>query len=189
MAKKDKKNKYLVEKSKPYVDSIVKRAMSDFEKCARKVNDEMHDEVTNMYHTFIETFYEYHTVWYIRHDELWPGTEHGENLFRGSKFKKDNKHLKLHVDFSAENMDGGYKFNTPDQVLNYVMSGIRFKMESGDSMEIMTVDPNTMVYRGKYFSYKGGTIRDAFDEFGRQWDKLSSQAFYSKWGNYVRQWV
>lgn len=187
-----KYDKYLNEKIKEKLKQLMVTVDKDFLKCARKTNKLMFKEVDNMYHTLIETFYEYHTVWYIRHEEVWPGTEHGENLFKGSRFKMDQDNRispRLYVEFSGANMDGGYKFHTPDQVLNYVMNGVRFKMESGDSNEIMTVDPASMVYHGTYFSYHGGTIRDAFDTFIHNWNDISSEAFYSMWGDYVNKWT
>jgi len=191
MGKKNK-NTYLVEKSKPYVKQIVNRAMNDFMACARETNNAIYDEVVDMYNTFIEEFYSYRTTSYIRFLEGKPGTGEGSNLLDGKKFKKNNRAShspKLIIEFSGEGIVdyNRHRWDTPDQILDCVMHGIRFPYATGASGPMMVETP--FVYNGKYWHYNFDTIQEAFDNFGRQWDSISQDAFYSRWDKYVNTWV
>lgn len=187
MAKK--KNKYLEDKIKPILKQVLKKANNDFMACARRTNKIILNDITKMYKVFIEQFYYYQTTSYVRHFEGKPGTRRGENLLYGQNFRIDNRAShspKLYVEFSGDEMVGGYEHDSPDQVLDCVLAGIRFPYATGESGPM--IENTTFEYYSKYFQYKGETIRDAFDEFERRWDKTSSDAFYSMWGEYVNKW-
>lgn len=183
-------NKYLNEKLKPVLEKALKRAESDFMKCARRINTKICDDVQKMYKTFIEQFYEYETTSYIRHFEGVPGTRYGENLsYPGKGIRKNNQTShspKLYVEFWASEMSNSpkYEYHKPEEVLDYVMNGVRFTTGKGYTLPADT----KFSYIGKYFSYFTDTIQDAFDLFDKDWDRISSNAFYSIWGEYVSKW-
>lgn len=196
-----KKNKYLVDKSKPFIEKVIKRAMNDFRSCAIKTNKELHKEITQMYDTLIEQFYEYKTTSYVRYLEHRKGTGEGTNLLYGKNFSMNNRAShspKLIVEFSGEEIEdyNRHRWDTPDQILDCVLHGIRFPYETRFNEEgeriassgPMWIDPKSLFYHGKYWSFNGGTIQDAFDKFGQEWDRISSEAFYSRWDEYVKQW-
>ena len=192
---KNNYNKYIEDKAKPLIAKAMKIAMRDFYKCARKTNNILYKDITEMYDTLITQFYKYHTTSYIRHWEGVPGTEQGQNLYFGKKFAKDNDNRispRLIVDFSGEGMDGGYEYDTPDQVLECVMHGIRFPfgvpVANGKQYGALMVDPSEMHYKGQAFSFSNGTINDAFDKFDREFPDLSANVFYGMWGSYVKNW-
>ena len=187
-----KANKWTKEHGDPYLKQLLKRAEKDFLKCSRRINNEIHDEVKKMYKTFIEQFYDYKTTSYIRHFEGKPGTQHGENLLYPWEGIRKNNHSssspKLIIEFWANEMSNEpkYKFDTPEHVLDSVLHGIRFAYATGESGP-MWVD-TTFKYTGKYFSYTCNTIQEAFDRFGKDWDNISHNAFYSIWDEYVSKW-
>lgn len=189
MAKYDK---YLVDKCRDLINKKMTQAKRDFDKCARRTNNKMYTEVVNMYDTLITQFYRYKTTSYIRHYEFTTGTGEGQNLYLGKNFAKDNHNRhspRLIVEFSGSQMydTPPYQYASTDQVLNYVMSGIRFALPN-QSQGMMTINPFEMTYHGKYFRYNGGTIKHAFELFDKQWIDLSSDVFYSMWDEYVRYW-
>lgn len=185
-----KKNKYLESKLSPILKDVLKRAENDFMKCARRINKEIHKDVKDMYLTFIEQFYEYRTTSYLRHFEPRVGTGKGENLTypaEGIRINNQASHSpKLYIEFWADEMAGGYRFDTPEHVLDCVIHGIRFPYATGESGPMMA--NTTFSYKGKYFSYTGDTIQEAFDIFDKNWDDISSDAFYSIWDEYVSKW-
>ena len=188
-----KYNKYLEEKSKPIIDKAIKIAMRDFYKCARRTNNILYNDVTNMYNTLITEFYKYHTTSYIRNWELFTGTEEGQALYFGGDFRKDNDNRispRLYIDFSGDRMDAEgakHQHHSNQQVLDYVMSGIRF-IVPGTTKGMMTVDPSTMSFHGTAFHFAGGTIQEAFDKFDRDFPDLSADVFYRMWGGYTKHW-
>lgn len=182
-----KRNKYLEAKSKPYLNKLLKQAERDFKLCARETNNEIHDEVRKMYKAFIEQFYDYETTSYVRHFEGRVGTRRGENLlYPWEGIRKNNSTPKLIVEFWAQEMAGGYRFDTPEHVLDLVLHGIRFPYATGTEGPMW--ENTTFTYNGKYWHYNENTIQDAFDLFGRQWESISQDAFYSRWDKYVKRW-
>jgi len=181
--------------SKSMADSLKEqvrgRIHKDFIDCAKRVNYKMYGEVKAMYKKLIRQFYDYETTSYIRHFEGKPGTRYGENLeYPISGIKMDNSHSpKLHVELDPGEISQSppYEHHSPEQVLDYVTAGIRFVLP-GTTQGMMTVDPTEMNYHGTYFSFKQGTINDAFQKFHDEWDNISREAFYSMWGNYVKKW-
>jgi hypothetical protein len=81
-------------------------------------------------------------------------------------------------------MEGGYQYHTPDEVLQYVMNGIRFATGKG---YVMLADTQ-FHYAGRYLKYSGDTIQGAFDMLHNNWIDISSDLFYSMWDDYVRKW-
>lgn len=180
------------------VRQVMKQARNDFIDCAKKINPKMRKEALNMYKTLIQQFYEYKTTSYIRHGEPFAGTQEGTNLLAGGDDSKitirnnGKKSPTLNIAFSAEGMQGGYEYDTPEHVLDSVMHGIRFPFgfstNGGKRYDPMMVNPRTMEYKGTYIHFNGGTIYDAFMQFDKEWNNISSKAFYSLWGNYTKRW-
>ena len=184
MGKRVDKNSWFEKQKKDIIKKALHKAELDFMVCARRINNDIYDDVNKMYRTLIEQFYDYETSSYIRHWEGKPGTRHGENLLYGNQIRKNNQAShspKLIIDFSGENM-APYKHQTTDKVLDYVMNGVRFPIGP------MLVDTSRMEYYGKHIQFQGGTIQDAFDKFDKEWDEIAENAFYSIWDEYVSKW-
>lgn len=150
-----------------------KKVKGDIIRASIYTRDEMYDEAVKMYDTFIDQFYAYETTSYIRHGQSKPGTGSGENLYRGQRIRKygGNLNPRLSIEFSGADMQGGYARNTAGEVLESVMSGIRFPFRE------MTWSGE---YRGKHFSYAGEPQR-AFDIFERNFDIIAETIFMDKW--------
>ena len=133
----------------------------------------MYKEATRMYDTFMYDFYSYKTRIYIRHGQNRPGTGSGENLYRGQQIRKIGSVYNplLSIEFSGKDMQGGYEYDSPYEVLQSVMSGIRFPIRE------MTWEGS---YDGKYFSYSG-TPERAFRIFEEHFDDIAYEIFYKKW--------
>ena len=138
-------------------------------------------EAQNMYDTFIEQYYYYETTSYYRHN-AGVGTGWGDNLYYGRIGKgasginmvktgsvKDFDIYTLYTNFSGEHMEG-YRYNTPDEVLEQVIGGIRGVPQKGWSV------PWTGSYSCKYFKYKG-KMREAFDNFDSDFEKHEARIF------------
>lgn len=184
-------NKMIEKKLSPLLKKTLKRAELDFMKCARVTNHKIHKDVQEMYRTFISQFYQYKTTSYIRHFEGVPGTRYGENLvypIKGIRVDNRASHSpKLYIELWASEMSNNppYEHHTPEGVLFSVLHGIRFATQNGYVMEADT----NFNYHGTYFSYSGSTIQRAFDLFDKNWDDISHDAFYERWGEYVDKWV
>lgn len=157
-----------------YVNNIMKEYVEkDIDKSIRYTNNELYNEAVNMYNSFIKQFYQYKTKSYIRHWEGVPGTKEGQNLYFGIDIKKNNGWKPtLSIRFPDDlgyvtEMADGYQHDSPEDVLNYVSQGYRFIYKN--QYKIMTWTGN---YIGKYFKY-GGVMKDAFDEFDNQFDKIA----------------
>ena len=168
-------SKLLRELADRYKKKVKKKLNGDITKALNYTRDEMYDEAVNMFNSFIDQFYSYETKVYIRHGEVFPGTGHGTNLYRGRQIRKvgTTYNPKLSVEFSGVRMEGGYQHDTPEEVLNYVMSGIRFPIHGAE----MTWSGQ---YAGKYFSYTG-VPEQAFEYFGQNYNKIGLEIFYEKW--------
>jgi len=118
-------------------------------------------------------FYSYETTAYIRHGQSRSGTGNGENLYRGQQIRKYGSptNPKLSINFSGVDMQDGYEYHSPGQVLESVMSGIRFPFRE------MTWSGS---YDGKYFSYSGEPKR-AFDLFEHNFYIIAKDIFMGKW--------
>ena len=162
--------------AKEYKKRARKKLDSDYRKVINYTNTELYKEVTQMFDTFIDQFYSYPTKQYVRHGQTRAGTRNGLNLYRGQQIsKKDGINPLLIIDFSGEDMQGeNYTWDAgaPGHVLDLVMHGIRFPIGNGMSWHGM--------YEGKYFSYYGTTAQ-AFQEFGRDFKRISSKLFYDEW--------
>ena len=161
-----------------YTQSVSYIIDRDIDKVIRKVNDDMYKEAMNMYDDFITQFYYYETTSYIRHWEGRPGTREGQNLYFGKDIRKYTRKPKLVIYLpkdagyvsngggQAEPMADDYRFNTAQEVLDYVYSGIRFPQKFGPEL-IWRGE-----YSGKFFSYVG-TMEDAFNKFNMDFDKIA----------------
>lgn len=162
-------NKYVEEISKFYTN----KAMKDFSVAAKVTIEELYKEAWKMYDSFIDQFYSYQTTSYVRHGSTSPGSG-GINLYRGSEISMQaGKNPSLTIEFSGSAMDGGYKFDSSDQVLNYVMFGIRFPYFN----QTMSWSGQ---YNGKYFSFSG-TPTQAFNAFGTDFYNIAQPIFFREW--------
>lgn len=170
-----------------YAKETIKKAEKDIDKIINEVNNELYDEVIKMYDSLIDQFYAYKTTSYIRHGETRPGTGMGINLYRANNISKTSgKNPSLKVILSANDMMGGYQHDTKGDVLEYVLSGIRFPFdgkrmdENGFRTPIENFGASNLKYRGKYFSYVGD-INSIFKKFDNDFKNISSNIFYDKW--------
>lgn len=181
-------NKYQQDIIKHYV----KQAEADFEKCARETNNIMFEEANKIYRSLIDLFYSYETKYYVRHWQSRPGTKTGVSLYYANFIRKDTKHPKLHVDFNAsviealfkneDSVEFTYDIHSPAEILDYIFDGWRY---AGMSW--------TAEYHDDLFNGGTGTINQIIagktNRFAQQWDKMSSQTFYSLWDKYVARWI
>jgi len=156
-----------------YKRKMKKEIRKDIIRASVYTRNEMYDEATRMYDTFIDQFYSYETTAYIRHGQSRSGTGNGENLYRGQQIRKYGSptNPKLSINFSGVDMQDGYEYHSPGQVLESVMSGIRFPFRE------MTWSGS---YDGKYFSYSGEPKR-AFDLFEHNFYIIAKDIFMGKW--------
>ena len=182
MAKKLNLNKIM----ENYVSNTMELLKKDIDKSIRYANNELYEEVNKMYDSFIEQFYEYETTSYIRHWEGVAGTRTGQNLYLGKCIRKYNGwkptlSILLPEDIGySSTMNGGYQYDKPEDVLDYVVNGYRFPYQFKHLKEPKKKDVMiwTGIYNGKYFNYKG-TMRDAFDEFDEKFDELATEIIMS----------
>ena len=167
---------------KAIIDYYVEKAKNDTSEILHYVLDEIKNDLDNMYNSFIEDFYSYPTDMYIRHGEVDAGTGVGHNLYNGNRIRKRNKFIpSLTIDFSSENMQGGYKFDSASYVLDQVMNGIRF--------------PATKKQKGKwkfshwesrYYSPVAkmtfmGTMQSAFETYDAMLGDIVESMFFPLW--------
>lgn len=147
-----------------FVDSYDKYLANEYNKAMKKLKR----EAEKMYDSFIDQFYSYKTRSYVRHGQTRPGTGTGINLYRGQQIRiEKTKHNgftldNLVIEFNGLDMESKkYRYNTADEVLDYVMNGIRFthKFESDWTM---TWEGN---YDGEYYSSLNQNMKQAFDGF------------------------
>lgn len=162
---------------KKYKQIVKERIRQDYYPTINYTNEQMYKEATRMYDTFINQFYSYPTTSYIRHGETKPGTGRGINLYRGQQIRKlgTSKNPMLEISFSGSDMEGGYEYASPTEVLEGVMNGLRFYSPNG----LFGIEWSGS-YDGKYFSY-AGSMRDAFDQFGKDFKKISRNIFMEQW--------
>lgn len=148
-----------------FVDSHDKFVVNEYNKAINKLKK----EAEKMYDSFIDQFYLYRTKSYIRHGQTRPGTGNGINLYRGQHIRVETKTFqgfrinKLIIDFNGSDMESKrYKYDSADQVLDYVMSGIRFTHEFENGKWEMTWEGN---YDGEYYSSLNKNMKQAFDDF------------------------
>lgn len=170
------------------IDAIVEEKWKEIEKTfdstLRKVNLEMRDEATKLYTKLIDKYYRYKTRYYIRHDEIRPGTKVGHNLYKGLNLIYSNKrkpHIIIDPEIFGDNgeMDGGYRFDEPEDILDQVMNGY---------ISIQGPYPNPLYernwnaeYESMLFRYQRGTMRGAFRRFNYEFDDIAEKLFYQKW--------
>lgn len=161
------------------VDYYVRKAKDDFVIASKYSNNEMFNELNNMYSTFIRQFYRYKTRSYIRHWEGIPGTQKGTNLYYGNniKIRHSGGIPYLDISFNADDM-AEYRHDSAESVLNQVMSGT---LEiHGSKGGIVYEREWTGRFRGKYFSYDGNPT-DAFSAFYKQFEDIFIPVFMNKW--------
>lgn len=164
-----------------YKKAVIKEVMEEFRHDAPIAMDYMVDELqretTNMFNSLITQFYSYVTTSYVRHWEGKPGTGKGSNMYYAFHAKKRHKgkYPYLMVKIDADDVAGGYRWGSPTQVVDFVMSGTRWPWEYG-SMHIMEW---TGAYSGKYFAYRG-TPYDIFESFFENFENIATPIFFKK---------
>lgn len=176
---------------KKVLDNYTKQKIEKLDKvlnvAVSRLNNEMCNEATKMYDSFIESFYDYKTTSYIRHWEGRPGTRHGESLLMGKNFVADNKHghnQTLTIDFNSNEMESygvKYQHHSASEVLDLVLGGIRFQLDGGSQQMEWAA-----TYNGDYFSHSGN-VYTAFSYFEKHFNSIALDVFYSFWGEYIGQ--
>lgn len=165
--------KYLIE---DVIDGYMKQYDKDFNSAAREVNKEMYKEAVRMYKSYIKDFYSYKTELYVRYGTDKPGTGKGKRLYEGMDIttrymRSDSKHAPtLTIRFPGDlgyvhSMDDSYKNDLAENVLDYVLDGIRYPW-----YRPMSWKPKP--FKGRYFYYEG-TMRGAFNSFNRNFNKIA----------------
>lgn len=106
---------------------IVRRLEKEYRKQLVYADNMLKHEFEKLYDQIIDQYYTYVTQYYYRH-EVGKGTGNGLNLYRASDMHMDIGGGKFDDDFVFglnENDMEGYKYSTPEQVLENVMSGWR----------------------------------------------------------------
>lgn len=159
-----------------YVKEKMKLMKKDYYKIQYELNNDLYKEVSNMYDAFIDQFYSYKTTSYIRHGERMAGTCVGSSLYRANDIKTGGNYFKpkLIINFTPEEINEKYQYDSQESIFNYVMHGIRFPYY------------NSMKWRGnfkgKYFEFSG-TPSHAFQLFDAQFDDIAEREFRKRWKN------
>lgn len=139
-------------------------------KAANTAIDAFYEESWKMFDSFIDQYYSYSTLSYIRHGESKPGTKRGINLYRANQIRKkngDNPTINIQID--ASDMEDGYQYDSPTFVLENVMHG--YRGVPGKWLREWTGN-----YVGKYFSYSG-TPANAFRIFESHFDEIAGNIY------------
>ena len=178
-----------------YVTSQTDKAKKDIRKGISETNKILIHELKDMYNSFIDQFYQYVTISYVRHGTSSPGTGYGYALKRAANIYGTAGTLPhLIIDISGEYIDESYEYDDADSVLDLVMSGIRFTA-GGISKGIIHPERRgqpwewTMTWEnpsffGDYFSYSEMTIRDAFDAFDNDFHDIAYEMVRDKLREY-----
>lgn len=157
-----------------YTDDMIKIASKDIDRIINDVNNDLYKETIKMYDSIIDQFYSYKTTSYIRHGETTYGTGMGINLYRANNINIINgRNPSLNISINSNDMEGGYKNSSKEDVLNYILSGVRFPFGN-------VPDANNLFYKCKYFTYKG-SINEIFEKYGNDFKDISKDIFYSRW--------
>lgn len=174
-----------------YYADLKKRLKNDMCKAMNHVGEELCNEASQMYETFIDQFYTYKTSSYSRHS-VGIGTQTGMNLYRANhiKLKKTSLFPIITIRLDGSEMQSqhynrtGYKYisvhDSADDVLNDVMTGWRFPYPNENYFPDGLSWSSPEGYHGKYF-HANGTILEAFDKFGKEASKIAIQVFYEEW--------
>lgn len=172
------------------IDEVVNIRMEsikqDLDESIRYTNTKMKKEAVNMYKSFIDEFYEYETSSYIRHGELRPGSREGNNLYNSMDIRSNSRNNKLSIylpfDLGYENhMEGGYRIDQdPSMVAFLVTEGIRFPYRNSKNNNFNPYWQIRKGYRGNYFKFNNGTIREAFDLFNNEFDYIAEKIIYEQ---------
>lgn len=134
-------------------EQLIKDIVKSIEKACKNQLDHadntLKHEFEKLYDQIIDQYYTYVTQYYYRH-EVGKGTGNGLNLYRASDMHMDIGGGKFDDDFVFglnENDMDGYKYSTPEQVLENVMSG--WRREVGG---ITTFRAKDVEFCGRYFS-------------------------------------
>ena len=155
------------------LERIKQRVLRAYKKTINYAQKELYQEAWRMYDSFIDQFYSYPTVSYIRHGESRPGTKTGINLYRAQNIKldiSDAMNPQVIIDINSSDMEGGYQRHSPSEVLEYVLNGYRF-VGYGNTMTWKGS------YHGKYFSFNNLTMSRAFDEFRGYYFDMQTNIF------------
>ena len=154
---------------------FTENAISQWSKAINYTYRELYKEAVSMYDSFIDQYYKYKTKSYVRHGESYPGTMRGINLYRGQQIKfYPGLTPTLEINFSGDDMESyRYQHNSPDEVLNMVMSGVRGVPGKGWS------ETWHGSYTGRWFSFSG-TMMNAFNIFDDKFEDMEEYIFFKK---------
>ena len=154
-----------------YIDEKIKEVKKEFKKTVISVNKDLAKEASRMYDSFIDQYYSYKTVSYIRHGESRPGTQRGINLYRANDILKTVTRDAFVIDINANDMeDKRYQKDSKEFVLDNILYGYRGVPNYWLKEWIGT-------YEGKYFSYTGTPIK-AFKYFN---DYVVPEVIMQEW--------
>lgn len=158
------------------LDDYLQKFDDDFVVAANHTTRLMEQEAKDLFNSMITQFYKYHTTSYIRHWEGRPGTEEGQNLFSAFHMKKKHSGKLEYFDISmnANDMAGGYRRHSKEQVFNYVYEGVRFSYKKSH----MTWSGS---YNGKYFSCQNCSLEGAFNKFFDEYEDMIIPVFMDRW--------
>ncbi len=159
---------------------IVDKANHDIPIAMDYMVDELLSETKKMYNSLIAQFYDYETRSYIRHFEGKPGTRTGSNIYYAFHAKKRHKGVYpyLSISIDADDMAGGYEYNSPEEVMDLVLKGVRWPLSLGRMKRMEW----TGSYQGKYFSYRG-TPYQIFDSFFENFENIATPIFFKKFND------
>ena len=157
-------------------DAYLEKFDDDFVVAANHTTRIMEREAKNLFNSMITQFYKYHTTSYIRHWEGRPGTEEGQNLFSAFHMVKKHSDKLEYFDIfmDAEDMTGGYRHHSKEQVFDYVYEGVRFSYKK----KHMTWSGS---YNGEHFSCKNCSLAEAFTKFFSEYEDNIIPVFMDKW--------
>ena len=180
------------EAKKEYRDYIINNARKAWNDVITYTFKELEKEAQDMYDSYIEQYYEYETKSYHRHN-AGIGTGWGDNLYYGrtsegskginaviTKSKNGFLSYTLYTNVSGDKMEK-YRYNTTDEVLEQVMSGIRGVPQKGWWI------PWTGKYYGKYFSYSGAMDK-AFQCFDDNFNIIANEIFEKNVDRFINKY-
>ena len=145
----------LSEKIDKWISQLQKRVFQNITKKIPVITNEIAQEAMQMYDTFIDTYYNtYSPTSYIRH--MYRGKGFSMGLYDANNIQATNAGINISI--TGEKMMDDYEYDSADTVLDTVASGIR-GVPKYWSM------PWTMQYQGRYYSYSGKNMTDAFNGF------------------------